>query len=549
MFFSRPKQPSDEQIQQLTQLFAKGRLDELITQADAMVQKFPKAAQLHNILSVAYNAVGDFHAAVDSAERAIRIKPDFAKALVNLGNALANLGENEQALQRYQQAVLVAPEMAEAHNNLGAFLVTLERNEEAIECFRKALEIQPAYIKALNNLGCAQLALGCNEDAISSFEEVLALKPDYAEACNNLGGALRDAGRKEEAVVSFRRAISVNPRYAEAYRQLADLLSFTIDEPLYVEMKTLLEEDNLSDTQRMHLCFALAKAEEDMAQYEQAFRFLQQGNQLRKSLSGYVIDEDRQLFASVKAAFSTVIPDVICDEPLSATPLFIVGMPRSGTTLVEQILCSHSDVYGAGETPALDRAIHEMAWNGSDITTAQLQQLRRYYADWQYSLDAAAPCITDKAMLNFRWIGFILQAMPEARIIHIKRDARATCWSIYRHFFGSNGLGYAYDLADVAEYYRLYVDLMAFWEQRFPGRIHHINYETLTEAQEEQTRILLDYCNLPWQAECLDFHRNTRAVATASSEQVRTRMYQGSSKAWRRYEAWLQPMLERLEEI
>ncbi len=549
MFFSRPKQPSDEQIQQLTQLFAQGQLDKLIAQADELVRRFPQAAQLHNILSVAYSATGDFHAAADSAERAIRIQPDFAKALVNLGNALANLGENKQALESYRQAVLVAPEMAEAHNNLGAFLVRLDRNEEAVECFRMALEIHPGYIKALNNLGCAQLALGRNDDAIACFEEVLELKPDYAEACNNLGGALRDAGRKQEAVASFYRAIDFNPRYAEAYRQLADLLSFTDDEPLYAEMQALLEDGELSDTQRMHLSFALAKAEEDLGEYELAFRYLQQGNRLRKVLSGYVIDEDRQLFNAIKAAFSVAIPEAISDEPLPATPLFIVGMPRSGTTLVEQILCSHSDVHGVGEVPALDHAMNDMAWSEYDVATSQLQQLRRHYATWQRGLDVEARYITDKAMLNFRWIGFILQALPEARIIHIRRDARATCWSIYRHFFGSDGLGYAYDLADVTEYYKLYTDLMAFWEKRFPGRIHHIDYEILTEAQEEQTRALLDYCGLPWQAECLDFHRNKRAVATASSEQVRTRMYQGSSKAWRRYDAWLQPMLERLEGV
>ncbi len=549
MFFSRPKRPSDEQIQHLTGLFSSGQLDDLITQAGELVRRFPKSAQLHNILAVAYNAVGDFHAAVDSAEQAVRIQPDYAKALVNLGNALANIGEQQQALESYRQAVLAAPDMAEAHNNLGAFLVRLERHEEAVACFRRALELQPAYIKALNNLGCAQLALGRNEDAIASFDEALALKPDYAEACNNLGGALRDAGRKQESVASFRRAIELNPHYTEAYRQLADLIPFTADEPLYVEMQDLLASGTLSDDQRMHLCFALGKAEEDMGAYEQAFRYLQQGNRLRKAMSGYHIEEDRHLFALIKDAFRAAMPAPASDGPLPATPLFIVGMPRSGTTLLEQILCSHSDVYGAGEVATLDHAMNYMAWGASGVTMAQLQQLRRHYASWLQALDVEEGFVTDKAMLNFRWIGFILLAMPEARIIHIRRDARATCWSIYRHFFGSNGLGYAYDPEDVAEYYGMYLDLMAFWEQRFPGRIHHLDYEALTEAQEEQTRAVLEYCGLPWQAECLDFHRNKRAVATASSEQVRARMYQGSSDAWRRYEAWLQPMLERLEDI
>jgi len=242
------------------------------------------------------------------------------------------------------------------------------------------------------------------------------------------------------------------------------------------------------------------------------------------------------------------IPQQLSPETDNAsTPLFILGMPRSGTTLVERILSNHSKVYGVGEVAILDHGINSINWNEYGVDSGQLQNLRDHYLSWMESLNVSERYITDKATINFRWIGFILQAMPEARIVHIKRDARATCWSAYKHFFGGDALGFSCDLDDVSEYYKLYVNLMGFWEQRFPGRIHHINYETLTEAQEDETRKLLDYCGLDWEEQCMDFHLSGRAVATASNEQVRKKMYQGSSNVWRKFEKQLEPMISKLE--
>ncbi|GAV19208.1 TPR repeat-containing protein YrrB [Mariprofundus micogutta] len=549
MFFSKPKQPSPEQIQQLTQLFALGELEELIEEANELARKFPKTAQIHNILSVAYNATGDYHAAVDSAERATQIQPDYAKAFLNQGNALANLGEDEEALNSYRQAVLIAPDFAEGYNNLGAFLLKLQQHEEAAKSFTIALEIKTDYIKAHNNLGCALMELGRYEEAITNFESAIALNPDYAEAYNNMGGALLDTGRKQDAIDSFSRAIELNPHSTEAHRQLAGLLSFASDNRLYADMKVLYRLGELTDTQRMHLCFALAKAEDDMGNVEQSFDYLKEGNQLRKVLSGYSLDADRELFRQIKSAFSmTIQQQPVTETDNTHTPIFILGMPRSGTTLVEQILCSHSKVHGAGEVAILDHGINSIEWNKHGIHSDQLQNLRQHYLSWMESLDVSEDFITDKATINFRWIGFILQSMPEARIIHIKRDARATCWSAYKHFFGGDALGFSCDLDDVSEYYKLYVDLMDFWELHFPGRIHHINYESLTESQEDKTRKLLDYCGLDWEEQCMDFHLSGRAVATASNEQVRQKMYQGSSEAWHTFETHLEPMLRQLKD-
>lgn len=514
MFF-KTKLPSSEQIQQLMQLFAENRLEELIEQGNEITGSFPKAAQPHNILSVAYNAAGDYQSALLHAEKAIRIQPNYVKAHVNKGNALSNMGRNDEALASYYEAVEIDPEFAEGFNNLGAFLLKLNRHEEAVDCFSRAVELKPDYVMALNNLGCTLLDLGQNDEASLYLNQAIELKPDYALA----------------------------------HRNLSTMKKYKDGDPQILQMKELLSSEELSDQQRMHLCFALAKAEDEVGNIDDAFHHFQQANKIAKAVSGYHIDEDKALFNEIKALFSPPsLPSPSESTPAEITPLFIVGMPRSGTTLVEQILSSHSEVYAAGEVDTLSQAVNSTAWNhGLAIDSDQLAGLRNHYLSWLQELDIEERYITDKTTINFRWIGYILQAFPEARIVHIKRDAMATCWSNYKLFFDGSEHSYVYDLDDISEYYKMYVDLMNFWEQRFPGKIHHINYENLTISQEEETRKLLDYCGLDWEDQCMDFHLSSRAIPTASTQQVRQKMYQGSSDVWRKYESYLQATVKKLE--
>jgi hypothetical protein len=191
--------------------------------------------------------------------------------------------------------------------------------------------------------------------------------------------------------------------------------------------------------------------------------------------------------------------------------------------------------------------ISKIGWPSSKLDTNRLQKLREGYLSGLSKLGATEHFITDKMPINFRWLGFVRSALPEAKIIHVKRDARATCWSIFKQYFHTKGNRYANDLRDVAEYYKMYTDLMAFWHQKFPEQIYDLNYETLTRHQEEETRKLLDYVELDWEAQCLEFYKTKRVVRTASSEQVKQKMYQGSSEEWRKYEQYLTPMVESLK--
>ena len=320
------------------------------------------------------------------------------------------------------------------------------------------------------------------------------------------------------------------------------------------KIRLLLSTDNLSKSELIHLCFALANVYENLGNQEYLFELLHEGNRLRKEELNYSLDKSQDLSSAVRKLFSSPPSDIeksLSDEPSTIRPIFIVGMPRSGTTLVEQIIASHHAVYGAGELTTLANLIEpilkdDLAHNKNGLTKKSFLSIRQQYLDSLSGFNVPENVITDKMPLNFQYIGFILTAFPEASIVHLKRDAMATCWSIYKSNFKNKGNGFSCNLNDLAGFYGIYTDLMDFWHQLFPDKIYDLCYEDLTTNQEKETRKLLQYCELDWDENCLDFHKNKRAVQTASSLQVREKMYQGSSEAWKKHEAYLQPLIKAL---
>jgi tetratricopeptide (TPR) repeat protein len=537
-------------------LKALGKHEKAIASYTEALQIKPDYAEAHYNLGIALNDLGKHEQAITSYTKALQIKPDYAEVQNNLGIALSDLQKHEEAIASYTKALQIKPDYAEAHNNLGNTLNNLGKHEQAIASLTKALQIKPDYAEAHNNLGNVLKELGKHEEAIASYSKALQLKPDYAKAHNNLGNVLKVVGKHEEAIASLTKALQIKPDYAEAQRVLGTIKTYKTNDPQIARMLDLVADPSISENEKMHLGFALGKAFDDIGDAERAFRYFLEGNHLRKKELGYNIDSDKRLFSLIKSTFATdKLPTLEEIQPVTGykkQPIFIVGMPRSGTTLVEQILASHSQIYGAGELIFLNkivkpvlRNIKKPHFNKLTINTI-ISVLNSYLAKLD-NLGDGEPRITDKMPLNFRWIGFILTAMPEAKVINLQRDPVATCWSVFKQGFSSKGNGYAYDLVDVAEYYKLYIDLMDFWRGRFPNQFYDLDYESLTENQEEETRKLIKYCALDWEDQCLEFHKTKRAVNTASSFQVRQAMYKGSSEAWRKYEAHIQPMLQALK--
>jgi tetratricopeptide (TPR) repeat protein len=528
-------------------------IDEAIASYSRAIELVPGDRDTHTNLGNALTELERWPEAAASFFNALKLGPASAETHVSLGNALTHLDRWDEAAACYTQAIAIRPDYAQAHFNLGVALNHYDRWEEAIARYTRALAIKPSYTEAHYNLAGALDSLGRHEEAIASYDKTLELKPDYAEAYNNRGIVLGVLGKTDEARASYRKAIEIRPDFAEAHKNLSALTRYQPDDPHVGEMVRLIDRPGLSDQDRVELGFALGKAHDDFHDYDKAFAYFSEANRLQKQRLNYAISSARDRLADVKAAFSGPVPALDIDKAVAdksdQTAIFIVGMPRSGTTLVEQILASHSSVFGAGELKSLEKAVNALEWNSPTLTLAQIQSVRAAYRSSVARFSRAVSYITDKMPFNFWWIGFILTAMPEAKLVHVHRDARASCWSIFKNYFPSRGVGFSNDFEQLSEYYRIYIDLMQFWRERFPDQIYDLGYEALTENQRPETEKLLAYIGLPWEDHCLDFHQSTRAVRTLSANQVREKMYQGSSDEWRNYRAHLDPMVELLKDL
>ena len=582
------KEPPQANIQSIVALYSSSKIQEALVDIEALVKDFPNSPILYNIRASCYKANGQINASIKDYEKAVTLKPDYAEAYYNLGITFRELGQLEAALKSYEKALAIKHEYPEAHNNLGSVLLDLGSLDSATDHFEWALAFKPNYPEAHNNLGVVERKLEKLDKAIKSFNKAIDIQPNYVQAHSNLGNILQDIGQLDaamdcyknalainpnhsqcyldiglihkekgqidDAIKFFEKALTINPNHAVTYDNLSDIKKYTINQKHITKMQSLLSSDSLSPSDRRHLCFALAKVNENLDNQDELFKYLHEGNRLLKHELNYSLDRSKTLFSTVKETFSTPYPDIeksLSSEPSTFKPIFIVGMPRSGSTLVEQIISSHHAVHGAGELTNLPTIIGPLATDQLNQGINKLPQkpflsIREQYLDVLSNLNVSESVITNKLPLNFIYIGFILTAFPEAKIVHMKRDARAICWSIYKSNFRNTGNGYSYNFDDLAGFYGLYTDLMDFWHQLFPDRIYDMCYEDLTTNQEEETRKLLEYCELEWDDNCLNFHTSKRAVKTASALQVRQKMYQGSSEAWKKYEVHLKPLIKAL---
>ena len=397
------------------------------------------------------------------------------------------------------------------------------------------------------------------DEAIDFYRQALEIAPRDSAAHNAMGKALSEVGQLEEARKSFRQAIACNPFDAEAHCSLSSITRHTEHDAEISAMENIYTDGNISNEQRMNCAFGLAKAHEDLGKYEKAFTYMAAANKLKRGAIRFNIKYTAASFRKLAHSFSlldTARRPWHDFEPTQPTPIFILGMPRSGTTLVEQILASHPRVYGAGELGDLQEIIFDtlQAENFSDFVerfgkqheTALQGSIGEQYIGKIRSYAPSADYITDKMPDNFLYIGIILHTLPGARIIHCKRNPMDNCLSIYKNNFEGR-LDYAYDLKELGEYYLLYRTLMKRWEEYFPGKIYTVEYESMVSDQENETRGLLEFCELPWDDACLSFHKTKRQVSTVSVAQVRQPVYKTSVELWRRYERQLAPLKKILE--
>jgi len=532
-------------------LYLDNKFQNAIDRIKELNKKYPNEPLLFNLIGACYKGLGHLEGAAKMFQAAVAIKPSYAEAHFNLGAILKELGQNTSAVESYKKAIAITPNYPDAHNNLGTALHDLGQLEAAIESLKWAVAYKYDFAEAHNNLGNVLNEYGSVEAAIKCFEKAIAVKPDYAKAYFNLAIAHKDLGNKEAYLNSIEKTVSIKPEWGDAHLHLSRVKNYKKNDPQLAVMHSFLSSNSLSVIDRIGFNFALAHAYEKLENYDEQFKFLNEANRLRKEETKYFIDKDQQLFSRIKDSFKfppSAVKKSSC-KSTSIRPIFILGMPRSGTSLVHQIIDSHHEVHGAGELNKLNKCVIPLLKEFDNVDKKMLSEsdlisIREQYLDVLSSLNVSQNIIIDKMPLNFRYVGFILTAFPEAKILHMNRNPMATCWSIYKYYF--NGNSYSYNQNDLAEYYQLYKDLMGFWSKLFPNKIYDVCYEDLTTNQEVETRKLLKYCELEWDENCLNFHTNKTAVKTTSAIQVRQKIYQGSSEVWKKYEAYLQPLIEGL---
>ena len=538
-----------------------GRHAEALKSYDRTVQIQPENAAAWNNRGVALQELRRPAEALECFDQALKLRAEYGAALGNRGAALRELGRPIEAVASCDKALAIKPDDLSALNNKGAALHELHRLKEAEAVYRQVLAMQPGHVTTLNNLGNVLGEMGQADAALAAYDRALELNPRAASTYDNKGLLLNELGRPGEAAEVIERSIAISPKRARAYYNLTSAKTFAAGDPLLAAMEALAGDDAaLTATDRIELDYALAKAYADLGDHDRAFERYLQGAARKREQMGYdeplelgILERTTQAFTAEAIWRGQGVGDP------SDAPVFILGMPRPGTTLVEQILASHPKVFAAGEIGDLGDIMAAMRTpqrqalrfpeGYASLHGPALRRAGAAYLERIRAMSPDAPRVTNKAPGNFRFVGFIHLALPNAKVIHVRRDPIDTCLSCFTKLFAKDH-PYSYDLGDLGRYYQGYEAVMEHWRKVIPaGVMLEVQYEDVVADLEGQARAIVAHCGLEWDPACLDFHLAERQVRTASVTQVRQPLYNSAVGRWKTYQPHLGPLLEALRPL
>lgn len=495
----------------LINLYNAKRHDDVILKGKILIKKFPSQLLFYNATSLSLSAIGKDEEALIILNQALSQQNNNIFVLNNLGLINGNLNKNKLAREYYIKALSINENFIDSLINLANLNLKENRIEDAKECLIRAMKAskQPQTDEIVNlSFGQYYQSIGKFKEAINCFNIVNKLNPNNVAA--------------DKGISLIHKYLSKKDKHLETMRN---------------KLKTINDDESLQQ-----LYFALGKAYEDLKEYKESFGYLILANKIADKKLNYNINDQKELFVNIKKLFKNhqKLTSLKSEQKI----IFVLGMPRSGTTLAEQILSSHKKIYGAGELSYLDFSIKENLMNNNkfieehleDIDRAKLTKVQKEYSNGIGLFDYKEDYIIDKAPLNFKWIGFIKILFPKSKIIHCNRDSMDVCFSNFKNSFASKTVGFSFNLEKLGIYFNLYKDLMLFWKDKFKNDIFELSYEELVSNQEEITKKLINFCELEWDEKCLSPHKNTKGVSTASLAQVRSPIYKSSIKKWKEYD-------------
>ena len=487
----------------------------------------------------------------------------LARSLINLhpkvgilynlfGLILTNLSKLDEAITYFENALKLKPNYAEAYNNLGTVYKIQRKYIKSEEYYLKSIKLNNVNPETKNNLASLYLLLNRNDEAIFLFKEAININPSFFVAYYNLSVVYLNLGKFKEAKKYLKQTITLNKNFYSAHRALSQLIKYKKNDTHLKELKELYDDNLISKSNKAELAFALGKAAEDLRDINSAYKYFSEGNVIKKKFMNFLIEDEKKMFTKIKKIFSSKIlafNEVNEQKVYKSFPgsnaIFIIGMPRSGTTLVEQILSSHSNVFGAGEIDIFPNLVYKYFYDKNksyDNFSSDKDLFDKIGQEYIKEIDLfkqKKKFTTDKLPINFKYVGLIKAALPDAKIIHCTRNPKDVCLSIFKNYFSNNYINYAYSLDDLYQFYNLYEDIMLYWKKNLPNFIYDVTYEQLVKNPEKEIKKLLTASNLPWEKKCLKFYLNKRAVRTASEVQVRKKIYKSSINSWKKYNPYL----------
>jgi len=501
---------------------------------------------------------GDFAASEKVISGYLKAGGNHAEAFRLLARIKQQCRDFDEAERLFEAVLQLAPSYRAARLDYVRTLLDGQKYLQAYKAIGPLLELEPDNKEFLSLYAAACVGLGRHQPAIEVYRRLIAGSPHPAELHVALGHSLKSIGQQKEAISCYQAAAALEPTFGDAYWSLANLKTYRFSEEEISNMRTEVVSPTARQVDRSHLCFALGKAYEDRKQYAESWQFYERGNTLKSAETRYraeIIEITTRRQIEVCTAEFFAARDGV--GALDSDPIFIVGLPRSGSTLVEQTLASHSQIHGTQELPDIPRLARELNGLQSDSYSRRYPEIlaelgpdefralgKRYIEDTR-AYRGDKPFFIDKMPNNFRHLGLIHLILPNAKIIDVRREPMACCFSNLKQLFAS-GQEFSYRMEDIARYYQTYVELMQHWDAVLPGRILRICYEDVVDNLERNVRRILEFCELKFEPTCLEFYKLNRSVATASSEQVRQPVFREGLSQWRNYEPWLGPLKRHL---